>query len=193
MYQTHPFVSNPSDAERAPWVKTEVIVCKVKHPMKGYRAIIKDVLPLQDTPSGLRISTQFIHMNPAHPFKSEILDYDDVVEASYVILLLLVAIVTNLLRVLVSSYMILPGHRTNSSNLFWVIAPGLEHPSEPQLVVVAPPCQITFSHCLLGTHHHVLLFLIIQRLKGIPVLCLAPRSSKVQLTLYWTHGLSAPN
>jgi hypothetical protein len=136
LYKTHPFVSNPSDAEWVPWVKMEVIVCKVKHPMKGYHAIIKDLLPLQDTPSSLRIRTQFIHMNPAHPFKSEILDYDDVVEASYVILLLLVAIVTNLLRVLVSSYMILPGHQMNSSNLFWVITPGLEHPSKPQLVVV---------------------------------------------------------
>jgi hypothetical protein len=97
LYQIHPFVSNQSDAEWLPWIKMEVIVCKVKHPMKGYRAIIKDVLPLQDTPSGLRITIQFIHMNPAHPFKTEILDYDDVVEASYVILLLLVAIVTNLL------------------------------------------------------------------------------------------------
>jgi hypothetical protein len=162
----------------------EVIVCKVKHPMKGYHAIIKDVLPLQDTPSSLRITIQFIHMNPAHPFKTEILDYDDVVEALYVILLLLVAIVTNLLQVLASSYMILPSHGMNSSNLFWAIAPGLEHPSEPQLVVVALPCQIMFSHRLLGTHHHVLLFLIIQRLKGIPVLCLAPHSNKVQLTLY---------
>jgi integral membrane sensor domain MASE1 len=86
--------------------------------MKGYRAIIKDVLPLQDTPSGLRITIQFIHMNPAHLFKTEILDYDDVVEASYVILLLLVAIVTNLLQVLAFSYMILPSHGMNSSNLF---------------------------------------------------------------------------
>jgi hypothetical protein len=49
LYQTHPFVSNRSDAEQPPWIKMEVIVCKIKHPMKGYRAIIKDVLPLQDT------------------------------------------------------------------------------------------------------------------------------------------------
>jgi hypothetical protein len=101
-----------------PWIKIEVIVCKIKHLIKGYHAIIKDVLPLQDTPNSLRITTQFIHMNPAYPFKSKILDYDDIVEASYVILLLLVAIVTNLLQVLVSSYMILPSHQINSSNLF---------------------------------------------------------------------------
>jgi hypothetical protein len=80
-----PFASDPS--ERVPWIKTEVVVCKVKHPMKSYRAIIKDVLPLQDTLSGLRITAQFTHMNSAHPFKTEVLDYDDVVEVSYVTLI----------------------------------------------------------------------------------------------------------
>jgi hypothetical protein len=55
--------------------------------MKGYHAIIKDVLPLQDTLSGLRITVQFTHMNPAHPFKTSVLDYDDVVEALYVALI----------------------------------------------------------------------------------------------------------
>jgi ribosomal protein L24 len=113
--------SMPADLqkrEQVPWIKTEVIVCKVKHPMKGYRAIIKDVLPLQDTPSGLRISAQFTHVDPARPFKTEILDYDDVVEASYVTLFLSVRIVTNFLRVLVSSYTISPGQSVNSSSLF---------------------------------------------------------------------------
>jgi ribosomal protein L24 len=86
-HPTRPLASNPSAVERAPWIKTEVIVCKVKHPMKGYRAIIKDVLPLQDTLSGLRITAQFTHINPAHPFKTEVLDYDDVVEVSYVTLI----------------------------------------------------------------------------------------------------------
>jgi hypothetical protein len=55
--------------------------------MKGYRAIIKDVLPLQDTLSGLKITAQFTHMNSANPFKTEVLDYDDVVEVSYVTLI----------------------------------------------------------------------------------------------------------
>jgi hypothetical protein len=86
----------------------EVIVCKVKHPMKGYHAIIKDVLPLQDNLSGLRITAQFTHMNPAHPFKTEVLDYDDVVEVLYVTLISVGGIVTNFLQVLVSPYMILP-------------------------------------------------------------------------------------
>ena len=107
-HPTRPFASDPSAVERAPWIKMEVIVCKVKHPMKGYRAIVKDVLPLQDTLSGLRITTQFTHMNPSHPFKTEVLDYDDVVEASYVPLFLSVGIVTNFLQVPVSSYMLSP-------------------------------------------------------------------------------------
>ena len=111
--------------EHVPWIKTEVVVCKVKHPMKGYCAIVKDVLPLQDTLSGLRITAQFTHLNPAHPFKTDVLDYDDVVEASYVTLSLSVDIVTNFLQVLVSSYMISPNRQVNSLNLFRVIAPGL--------------------------------------------------------------------
>jgi hypothetical protein len=94
-HPTHPFTSYPSDVERAPWIKTEVIVCKVKHPMKGYRAIVKDVLPLQNTLSGLRITVQFTHVNPAYPFKTEVLDYDDDIEVLYVTLFLSVGIVTN--------------------------------------------------------------------------------------------------
>ena len=61
--------------------------------MKGYLAIIKDVLPLQDTSSGLRITAQFTHVNPAHPFKTEILDYDYIVEVSYVTLFLSVGMI----------------------------------------------------------------------------------------------------
>jgi hypothetical protein len=69
-----------------PWINTEVIVCKVNHPMKGYRGVVKDVQVVKNTLSGLKIAIQFIHLNPAHPFKAETLDYDDVVEASYVTL-----------------------------------------------------------------------------------------------------------
>ncbi|KAF8220644.1 hypothetical protein L208DRAFT_1332634 [Tricholoma matsutake] len=84
-HPTHPFALDPSEC--APWIKMEVVVCKVKHPMKGYRAIIKDVLPLQDNLCGLRITAQFTHINPAHPFKTEVLDYDNIVEVSYVTLI----------------------------------------------------------------------------------------------------------
>jgi hypothetical protein len=85
---THPtclFTSDPS--EHTSWIKTEVVVCKVKHPMKGYCTIVKDVLPLKDTLSGLRITAQFTHMNSANPFKTEVLDYDDVMKVSYVTLI----------------------------------------------------------------------------------------------------------
>ena len=88
--------SMPADLpkyEQVPWISMEVIVCKVKHPMKGYHAIIKDVLPLQDTSSSLKITAQFIYLDPAHPFKTEVLDYDDVVKAKYVTPFLLVGIV----------------------------------------------------------------------------------------------------
>src|SRR5882757_5678280 len=84
---THPACPFALDVEHMPWIKTEVIVCKVKHLLKGYHAIVKDVLPLQDTLSGLRITAQFTHMNPANPFKTSVLDYDDIVEASYVALI----------------------------------------------------------------------------------------------------------
>jgi len=96
--------------EQVPWLKTEVIICKVKHPLKSYHVIVKDVLPLQDTPSSLRITAQFTQLNPANPFKTEVLDYDDVVEASYVTLILSVGIVTNFLQVLVYSCMNSPSH-----------------------------------------------------------------------------------
>ena len=76
--------STPIDLrrEQVPWINTEVIVCKAIHPLKGYRAIVKDVQRLQNTLSGLKITAQFTHLNSANPFKTEVLDYDDVVEAS---------------------------------------------------------------------------------------------------------------
>ncbi|KAF8232253.1 hypothetical protein L208DRAFT_1273050 [Tricholoma matsutake] len=84
-HPTYPFASDPS--EGMPWIKMEVVVCKVKYPMKGYHANVKDILPLQDNLSGLRITTQFTHIDPAHPFRTEVLDYDDIVEVSYVTLI----------------------------------------------------------------------------------------------------------
>ena len=93
---THPtrtFTSDLSVVERVPWIKTEVIVCKIGHPMKGYRAIVKDVLPLQDTSSGLRISAQFTQLDPAHLFRTEILDYNDIVEVLCVTLFLSVGMI----------------------------------------------------------------------------------------------------
>ena len=71
-------------SDRVPWIGTMVIISKVKHPLKGYRGIVKNVLCKQETSSGLRVAVQLAHLDPAAPFKTEILDYDDIVEASYV-------------------------------------------------------------------------------------------------------------
>ena len=60
-----------------------VIISKVKHPLKGYQGIVKNVLCRQETASGLQVAVQLSHLDPACPFKREILDYDDIVEASY--------------------------------------------------------------------------------------------------------------
>ena len=72
-----------------PWIRTTVIVSKVKHPLKGYQGIIKNVLCKQETSSGLQVAIQLAHLDPAAPFKTEVLNYDDIVEASYVNLHLL--------------------------------------------------------------------------------------------------------
>ena len=63
-----------------PWISTYVIITKLKSPLKGYEAIVKDVLRGQDTASGLKIAIQLTHLDPLAPFKTTIVDYDDVVE-----------------------------------------------------------------------------------------------------------------
>ena len=54
----------------------------MKHgsPLKGYVAVVKDVLHGQDTLSGLKTFVQLLHLDPSAPFKTAIVDYDDVVE-----------------------------------------------------------------------------------------------------------------
>ena len=42
--------------------------------------VVKDVLPGQDTASGLKIVLQLKHLDPSSPFKTITVDYDDVVE-----------------------------------------------------------------------------------------------------------------
>jgi hypothetical protein len=42
--------------------------------------VVKDVLPGQDTASGLKIVLQLKHLDPSAPFKTITVDYDDVVE-----------------------------------------------------------------------------------------------------------------
>ena len=54
----------------------------MKHgsPLKGYAAIVKDVLRGQDTASSLKIYLQLLHIDPSAPFKTVTVDYDDIVE-----------------------------------------------------------------------------------------------------------------
>jgi hypothetical protein len=69
-----------SKADSVPWIGTHVIIMKFGNPLKGYVGVIKDVLRGQDTVSGLKIVIQLVHLNPSSPFKTTVIDYDDVVE-----------------------------------------------------------------------------------------------------------------
>jgi hypothetical protein len=62
-----------------PWIGTYVIITKLGNTRKGYVGIVKDVLRGQDTASGLKIAIQLQHLDPSAPFKTTILDHDDVV------------------------------------------------------------------------------------------------------------------
>ena len=42
--------------------------------------IVKDVLHGQDTASGLKLAIQLAHLDPSAPFRTTVIDYDDVVE-----------------------------------------------------------------------------------------------------------------
>jgi hypothetical protein len=52
--------------------------------MKGYQGIVKTVLCKQPTKSGLRIVAQLAHLDSSCPYKTVVLNYDDVIEAQYV-------------------------------------------------------------------------------------------------------------
>jgi len=69
-----------SKADSVPWVSASVIITKLGSPFKGYIGVVKDVLRGQDTPSGLKIGLQLVHLDPSSPFRTIVVDYDDVVE-----------------------------------------------------------------------------------------------------------------
>jgi len=69
-----------SKADSVPWINTNVIITKIGSPFKGYVGVVKDVLPGQDTASGLKIAIQLAHLDPSAPFRRMVVDYDDVVE-----------------------------------------------------------------------------------------------------------------
>jgi hypothetical protein len=69
-----------SKADSVPWIGTHVIITKLGSPLKGYVGVVKDVLRGQDTVSCLKVVIQLVHLNPSSPFKTAVVDYDDVVE-----------------------------------------------------------------------------------------------------------------
>jgi hypothetical protein len=75
---------NNTPRHRVPWINIEIIIAE-RHAQKGYKGIIIDVLCNQQTPSGLKLLIQLTALDPNSPFRRFILDYDDVVEARYVV------------------------------------------------------------------------------------------------------------
>ena len=69
-----------SKADRVPWINTNVIITKLGSPLKGYVGVVNDVLPGQDTASGLKIGIQLAHLDPSAPFWRIVVDYDDIVK-----------------------------------------------------------------------------------------------------------------
>lgn len=67
-------------ADRVPWLGLTVTIVKAG-PLKGYQAVIKDVIRGQATSSQLRLDVQLLHLNPSAPFQRIVLDYDDVLES----------------------------------------------------------------------------------------------------------------
>jgi hypothetical protein len=66
--------------DSVPWIGIDVIITKLGNPYKGYAGVVKDVLPRQDTVSGLKISVQLTHLDPSSPYRTIFVDYYDVVE-----------------------------------------------------------------------------------------------------------------
>ena len=67
-------------ADNVPWIGIDVIITKLRSPLKGYGGIVKDVLCGQDTASGLKIIIQLASLDVVSPFKLKVVDYDDVIK-----------------------------------------------------------------------------------------------------------------
>ena len=67
-----------------PWIGTHVIITKLQNALKGYVGIVKDVLRGQDTASGLKVTIQLTRLDPSSPFRTIVVDYDDIVEKTSV-------------------------------------------------------------------------------------------------------------
>jgi hypothetical protein len=67
-------------AESVPWIGTYVIITKFRSPLERYMGIVKDVLYGKDTTSGLKMAIQLVHLDLSAPFKTTVVDYDNVVK-----------------------------------------------------------------------------------------------------------------
>ena len=63
-----------------PWIGTHVIITKVGNALKGHVGVVKDVFRGQATASGLKIAIQLTRLDPSCPFRTTVVDYDDIVE-----------------------------------------------------------------------------------------------------------------
>ena len=63
-----------------PWIGTNVIITKLRSPLKGYVGVVKDVICGQDTAISLKVTIQLAHLNPLAPFWTIVVEYDDIVE-----------------------------------------------------------------------------------------------------------------
>jgi hypothetical protein len=69
-----------------PWIRRRVLVTKERHPLKGKRGVVLNVLPCQPTPSGLKIKVEIIDYNPNAPYPRVAFDYDDLKDIEYVLI-----------------------------------------------------------------------------------------------------------
>jgi hypothetical protein len=126
--------------------------------VEGISRHCQNVLCRQETSSGLQVAVQLAHLDPAFPIKTEVLDYDDIVEASYVTSHLLFCLLLTTLNLIVldASYLTSGTQRANNLNLKTMC---LNYPAtcHLQALVTLLPCQTGLLHqCLPGIHHPAL-------------------------------------
>ena len=69
--------------DQMPWRGVKVLIIKQGHQHKSKAAVVRTVLPNQDTPSGLKVEVHSAHYDPNAPFSKAVFDYDDLIEFEY--------------------------------------------------------------------------------------------------------------
>ena len=65
------------------WVGIEVTVTKKGHPCRGRKVLVLNVLPKQNTASGLKVEVRFEVFDPSVTNARATFDYDDLLEFKY--------------------------------------------------------------------------------------------------------------